>query len=116
MSKAFDRVERAYLFQITACLDFSKHWCNLVRQCIAITTLSTLINGFNTGKFSPSRVVRQGDPLSPYLFILAAKELSRMLKKAEEEGNLKGIKVAGGAPSISHLMFADDTLIFAEHN
>lgn len=39
-----------------------------------------------------------------------------MLKKAEEEGNLNGIKVARGAPSISHLMFADDTLIFAEHN
>ncbi|KAL0295851.1 UNVERIFIED_CONTAM: hypothetical protein Sangu_3181300, partial [Sesamum angustifolium] len=55
---------------------------------------------------------RKGDPLSPHLFIMRAEVFSRLLQVAEEDGKLKGIVVARGAPRISHLLFADDSLIF----
>ena len=68
--------------------------------------------------FSPSRGLRQGDPLSPYLFLLCAKGLTSLLIHEEETGNLTGVKVCRGAPTVSHLLFADDSLILmkAENN
>ena len=55
--------------------------------------------------------LRQGDPLSPYLFLLVAEGLSSMLRGAETRGELEGVKVCQGAPVISHLFFTDDSLI-----
>lgn len=62
--------------------------------------------------FGPQRGLRQGDPLSLFLFIMAAEVLSRLIRRADDYGLLHGIKVARTAPSVSHLMFADDLLIF----
>lgn len=75
---------------------------------------SILINGSPYGNFSPSRGLRQGDPLSPALFILVSELLSRILLKEEANGALKGIKICRKAPSVSHLFFADDLIIFAK--
>lgn len=61
--------------------------------------------------FNLSRGLRQGDPLSPYLFLMVAEGLSCMIKKAEERGELNGVKVCREAPIISHLLFTDDPLI-----
>ena len=73
---------------------------------------SVLINGEPKGKIIPSRGLRQGDPISPYLFLLCAKGLSAMLKREENEGHVKGIAVSRGAPSISHFLLANDSIIF----
>jgi hypothetical protein len=59
----------------------------------------------------PQRGLRQGDPLSPYLFLLCAEGFSALLSQAEQEGRLQGVKVCQRAPSMSHLLFADDSLI-----
>lgn len=61
-------------------------------------------------KFSPARGLRHKDPISPYLFLLCAKGLSN-LSMREEAGNIQGVQVCRGAPSITHLLFADDSLI-----
>jgi hypothetical protein len=66
--------------------------------------------------FIPERGLRQGDPLSPYLFILCAEGLSALLRNAEEERSLQGIQLCPEAPKINHLFFADDSLIVMKAN
>lgn len=69
-------------------------------------------NGELLESFQPSRGLRQGDPLSPYLFLLVAEGLCTLLNKEVAVGGLTPIKVARGSPGISNLLFADDSLLF----
>lgn len=64
-----------------------------------------------TPNFRPERGLRQGDSLSPYLFLICAKRFLPLLNHAEEEGRIAGVKICRNAPSVSHLLFADDSLI-----
>jgi hypothetical protein len=75
---------------------------------------SILINGSPFGLFSPARGLRQGDPLSPFLFILGTEVISRLLLHQESHDLLKGIKIARNCSPITHLLFADDLIIFAK--
>jgi hypothetical protein len=68
-------------------------------------------NADETETFAPTRGIRQGDPLSPYLFLICAEGLSSLLAYEEMNGGIQGIRVCRGAPSVSHLLFADDSLI-----
>jgi hypothetical protein len=65
----------------------------------------------NRGCYSGTRGLRQGDPISPYLFLICGEAFSCLLNAADVDGRLKGIKVAPNAPSFNHLLFADDSLI-----
>lgn len=75
---------------------------------------SILLNGSPYGFFKPSRGLRQGDPLSLLLFIIGSKVFSRLLSRKESHGNLHGISIGRGVPPISHLLYANDLLIFAK--
>jgi hypothetical protein len=85
-----------------------------VMSCVSSVKYQVRFNGQETKQFSPTRGLRQGDPLSPYLFLLCAEGLTSLLKSAEENGSLKGVKVCRGAPAVSHLLFADDSLILMQ--
>ncbi|KAL0006736.1 hypothetical protein SO802_008238 [Lithocarpus litseifolius] len=114
MSKAYDRVEWLYLEAIMKKMGFHKKWIVLMMMCVSTVSYSVLINGEPKGKIVPSRGLRQGDPISPYLFLLCTEGLLAMLKKEEKEGHIKGVAVSRGAPSVSHLLFTDDCILFCK--
>lgn len=83
-------------------------------QCVRTVSYSYLLNGAAQGSVNPQRGIRQGDPLSPFIFILCSEVLSGLCKKAQDEQKLTGIKVGKQSPRISHLLFADDTMFFCK--
>ena len=112
MSKAYDRVEWIFLECAMAHMGFERRWIRLMMMCVFSTSYSVLLNGEPTGYIKPSRGIRQGDPFSPYLFLMCAEGLSALLRKAEREQKIGGVSVCRGGPRISHLLFADDSLLF----
>ncbi|XP_030939755.1 uncharacterized protein LOC115964624 [Quercus lobata] len=80
------------------------------KGCIASYTL--LINGSHEAKINPSRGLRQGDPLSPHLFITGCEVLARLISRKENKGNIRGVHLANGAPAITKLFYADDVMLF----
>jgi hypothetical protein len=116
MSKAYDRVEWVFLETIMRRLGFNDKWVDLIMVCVRTVTYSVLINGVPHGLIKPTRGIRQGDPLSPYLFILCAEGLSSILHKAEREGRISGLAIATRGTKINHLFFADDSFLFCKAN
>ncbi|CAI8597319.1 unnamed protein product [Vicia faba] len=97
-------------------MSFLDHMIHLIKECISTVAYQVLINGQLSKIKFPQRGLRQRDPLSPYLFIICANVLSRMLKREVEDKHLHGVRVARNAPTISHIFFSDDSLFFARAN
>ena len=83
-------------------------------QCITSVSYLVLVNGAAYGSIKPSRGLRQGDPLSPSLFLLCAKGLSAIINEAVRNHSLFGISVCRNSPRITHLFFADDSILFCK--
>lgn len=90
-------------------MGFSPQWIML---CVETVDYSVLVNGNVTGPIILGRGLRQGDPLSPYLFIICAEGLSALIRKAEARGEINGAKICNNAPIILHLLFAYDCFLF----
>ena len=97
-------------------LGFHDSWICLITRCITYVSYSVLINGVAFGNIIPSRDLRQGDPLSPYLFLLCADGFSSLIIKAVRNQMLSGLSIYRGCPKITHLFFADDSLLFCKAN
>ncbi|KAF5458402.1 hypothetical protein F2P56_022431 [Juglans regia] len=116
MSKAYDRIEWSFLEAMLKQLGFCDSWCRLILRCVSSVSYSVLVNGRPGRKFKPTRGLRQGDPISPYLFILCAEGLSALLNSSEERGLTKGVTLARRGTRINHLLFADDCVLFGRAN
>ena len=95
-------------------LGFPGDWVDKVMSCVTSPSFSVLINGKPFGMIHPTRGIRQGNPLSPYLFLLCAEGFTSLLQKAVLEGNIQGVSICRRAPRISHLLFTDDSLLFCQ--
>jgi len=85
-------------------------------MCVSSVTYLVLMNYDRVGPIVAGRGLRQGDPLSPYLFILVAEGLSTLIHKAVNRGDIHGIQVCRGTPVVSHLLFTDDCFLFCRAN
>lgn len=116
LAKAFDRIEWNFIVKAMKRQGFRDHFINLVYNCISTTSLAVVINGEPSATFYPQRGVRQGCPLSPYLFVLAVNELSISLQHNMNLNNINGITLGPNCPKIHSLLFADDLIICGQAN
>ena len=112
MSKAYDRVEWCFLEQILLKLGFQESWVDLIMECVTTVSYCILVNGEPKGLIKPSRGLRQGDPLFPYLFLFCAEGLNALLRQAAATGDIHGFSLCRNEPKLTHLFFTDDCLIF----
>lgn len=95
-------------------MGFNAHLCSLIMNCISSASLAILWNGQKLSSFTPSRGLRQGDPLSPYLFVLTMEVLGHSIQRQVIDRSWRPIKLSKEGPPISHIFFADDLLLFGE--
>ena len=114
ISKAYDRVEWSFLKGMMLKMGFPQGWIDRVMSCVTTSLFSVHINGKAFGNFRPTRGIRQGYPLSPYLFLICAKTFTSLLAKEEVNGWLHGVAISWTTPTISHLLFADDSFSFCQ--
>ncbi|XP_042497584.1 uncharacterized protein LOC122076339 [Macadamia integrifolia] len=112
VQKAYDSLSWEFLFATLKKFGFSPNWINKIHQMLLSTRISILLNGGPVGFFGVERGLRQGDPISPILFILAEEVLCRGLKNLILERKMKALPGPRGAITPSHLLFADDIFIF----
>jgi len=112
LEKAYDRLRWTFIHDTLAQMKLPESIIGIIMNCVTSSTLNILWNGEPTGAFYPTRGIRQGDPLSPYLFVACMERFSQLIEASCSGGQWKGIPVCKGGPRISHLMFADDIVLF----
>ena len=112
MSKAYDRANWNFLEQLMRKLGFNERWVQLIMGCVTTVSYSVLVNGEPCGLIQPSRGIRQGDPLYPFLFLLCTEGLNGLIKRAESNGDIHGFSLCRRGSKLTHLLFANDSLLF----
>lgn len=112
ISKAYDRLEWAFIRNMMQHFGFNQVWIDRLMHYITSVKYSFIHNGVVFGNVTPERGLQQGDPISPYVYIMCAEGLNSILRRNEEAGLIHGCRIARGAPTISHLLFADSCYLF----
>ena len=113
LQKAFDTLDWDFVMFTLQALDFPPSFRNLIKKCLTTTRFSVAINGESCGYFKGTRGLRQGDPLSPYLFVLTLEVFSQLLRKKYTDGSI-GFHPQTRELEVTHLSFADDLMIFSD--
>ena len=117
LEKAYDHVDWSFLLFVLPEMVFGERWIRWISSCISSASFSVMINGSPCGLFQCSKGLRQGDPLSPYLFVIVMESFSQLMKQAVDGGFLSTFRVGGYGREgviVSHLLFSDDTLVFVK--
>ncbi|KAL4302002.1 hypothetical protein GQ457_10G000840 [Hibiscus cannabinus] len=114
MSKAYDRVEWVFLEGMMRRIGFHDNWISLIMKCVTTVSYSVGVNGASSAIFLPTRGLRQGDPLSPYLFLFYTEGFSTLLYAAQNAGLVNGATIGRERLAINHLFFADDSILFGD--
>nr|XP_027122759.1 uncharacterized protein LOC113739671 [Coffea arabica] len=112
MTKAYDRMSWVHITSVLRKFGFGERFIDIVWRLLANVWFSVIINGASHGFFKSSRGLRQGDPLSPVLFVIGAETLSRGLNNLAQQKGYLGFRVSRACPRVTHLAFADDVMIF----
>lgn len=115
IKKAFDQFNLAYLVNILKQMGFGDRWIRWIYFCISTVKFSVLINRSPVGFFSTQKGLRQGDPLSPYLFILAMEGLSQLLARAKELQWIQGFQVGSNPANTVNVSQILKNIIFSFH-
>lgn len=116
LAKAFDRLSWSFISHALHEVGLPLGLINLIMECVTVVDTNVLWNGSKSDYFSPECGVRQGDPISPYLFVMCLDKLSHIISDAVDRGEWRPLKAGRLGPSISFLMFADDLLLFGQAN
>ncbi|KAG7534372.1 Endonuclease/exonuclease/phosphatase superfamily [Arabidopsis thaliana x Arabidopsis arenosa] len=114
LEKAYDRIRWDFLEDTLKAARLPEKWVGWIMKCVTGPSMQVLWNGEKTEAFQPMRGLRQGDPLSPYLFVLCLERLCHQIEKAVGLKEWKPISLSRGGPKLSHICFADDLILFAE--
>lgn len=114
LNKAYDSICWDFLFQVLKRMGFNKTWIGWIKECASTVKYSINANGEQICNITPNRGLRQGDPLSPYLFLILVNVFSQLMNKAISVKSLVGVRMKRKCPIVSHLIFADDSLVFLE--
>lgn len=112
VSKACDRVEWSFLQNRMVSMGFDDMWVRWIMFCVSTISYSISFNGMSVAPITPKRGMRQGDPLSPYLFFLCVEGLSKALTTIATSANINGCKISLSAPAVTRLLFADNIFLF----
>ena len=116
MSKAYDKIEWGLIRQVMEKMGLHEKWIELIMHCITSVSYSIHVNGVAYGSITPTRGLRQGDPISPYIFLLCTNAFSSLINNAALNQKITGVSICRGCPKITHLFFADDSLLFCKAN
>ncbi|XP_063941514.1 uncharacterized protein LOC135149664 [Daucus carota subsp. sativus] len=112
--KAFDSVNWDFLFSTLEAMNFDQKWIRWIKSILESSRISVLVNGSPSKEFSPGKGLRQGDPLSPLLFNIVGEVLNSLMDKAASTGIFKGFSFGEDSKEITHLQYADDTIVFLD--
>ncbi|XP_019189720.1 PREDICTED: uncharacterized protein LOC109184127 [Ipomoea nil] len=114
LEKAYDRLSWDFINDTLCDAGFNNDWTRIIMECVRSANMQILWNGTRMESFKPGRGIRQGDARSPALFVLCMERLSQSISQEVSRGTWKGIQLFASGPTLSHLCFADDMVLFTE--